>query len=151
MSTQESSNLPGSVPAAPASPTGTGVRRHHTISASSRTARGGARDTISEESSQSAELWDQDGVVEDDWVGGVGAVGEKSGLHRQTSLPTRYHRAQAIPPSGTRSGTRTPNRMNSLQAIAGHEENEQEWEKEIGGYNAGEDQVFYLFIHQHYL
>lgn len=82
------------VPASP--PSSGGVRRHHTISASSRTARAGARDPISEES-QNQELWNEDEVVGEDWVGGVGAVGEKSSsLHRQSSLPTRYHRGKSL-------------------------------------------------------
>lgn len=29
-----------------------------------------------------------------DWRGGIGAVGEKSSLHRQASLPTKYHRGE---------------------------------------------------------
>src|SRR5262245_55987547 len=74
---------------------GTGVRRYHTISTSSRSARAGARDPISEESqAQEEQSWSDDEVVDQDWVGGVGAVGEKSSLHRQSSLPTRYHRGE---------------------------------------------------------
>lgn len=69
---------------------GSGVRRHHTISASSRTARANSREVISEETPDQS--WAEDEVVDQDWVGGVGAVGEKSSLHRQSSLPTRYHR-----------------------------------------------------------
>lgn len=77
------------IPPVPASPPPSGgVRRHHTISASSRTARAGAREEISEEGQE----WNDDEVVDQDWVGGVGAVGEKTSLHRQSSLPTRYHR-----------------------------------------------------------
>lgn len=76
--------------------TGVGVRRHHTITAASRSARPNARDTISEEAQpQHQELWNDDEVVGEDWVGGVGAVGEKSGLHRQSSLPTKYHRGKS--------------------------------------------------------
>lgn len=69
---------------------GATVRRHHTISSSSRLSRGdGGRGLIPEES----QLSHEDEVVDDDWVGPIGAVGEKSaGLHRQASLPTRYHR-----------------------------------------------------------
>jgi hypothetical protein len=75
---------------------GSGVRRHHTISAASRTARASAKEPISEES-QNPELWNDDEVVGEDWVGGVGAVGEKSSLHRQASLPTKYHRGTLFP------------------------------------------------------
>lgn len=82
------------LPPDPSSPPSSGgVRRHHTISASSRSARTAPKDTISEES-QNQELWNEDEVVGDDWVGGVGAVGEKTSLHRQSSLPTRYHRGK---------------------------------------------------------
>jgi hypothetical protein len=69
---------------------GTGVRRHHTISAVSRPVRD-ARGTIVEEGSLSHD----DEVVDEDWEGPVGAVGEKNaGLHRQASLPTNrlYYR-----------------------------------------------------------
>ena len=81
-----------SPPPVPVSPP-TGVRRHHTISASSR--RPGARAAISEED-HDQEHWNDDEVVDEDWVGGVGVVGEKSSLHRQSSLPTRYHRGKFL-------------------------------------------------------
>jgi hypothetical protein len=83
--------LPGSE-----SPTSGTVRRHHTISASSRTARSNTKDVISEETQETPEHvgWNDDEVVDQDWVGGVGAVGEKTSLHRQSSLPTRYHRGK---------------------------------------------------------
>ena len=68
----------------------TGVRRHHTISASSRNSRPTSK--IDVEDPQNEQLWTDDEVVDQDWVGGIGAVGEKSSLHRQASLPTRYHR-----------------------------------------------------------
>ncbi|KAF9261432.1 YTH-domain-containing protein [Marasmius fiardii PR-910] len=135
MSSQSSQQLP---PSPDSPPNSSGVRRHHTISAASRSARSGAREAISEESSQNQEHWNEDEVVGDDWVGGVGAVGEKSSLHRQSSLPTRYHRA--FHGSGTKSGTLTPKTMNSLTAIAGHEGDEEEWEREIGGYAVHDDE-----------
>ena len=91
MSAQQGHPLP---PVPPSPPSG-GVRRHHTISSSSRTARANSRDAISEET-QEQQLWHDDEVVDQDWMGGVGAVGEKSSLHRQSSLPTRYHRG--LPP-----------------------------------------------------
>ncbi|KAL0067092.1 hypothetical protein AAF712_005879 [Marasmius tenuissimus] len=133
MSSQTNQQLPSEPEAAPNSG---GVRRHHTITAASRSARSGARDAISEES-QNQELWNDDEVVDEDWVGGVGAVGEKSSLHRQSSLPTRYHRA--FQGSGTKSGTLTPKTMNSLTAIAGHDGDDEDWEREIGGYAVHDD------------
>lgn len=92
-----SSHPPPPAPPSPPPSTsgGGGVRRHHTISASSRAARAGAREAISEET-QEQQLWNDDEVVDQDWVGGVGAVGEKSSLHRQSSLPTRYHRGECL-------------------------------------------------------
>lgn len=79
----------GAPPLSP--PSNTGVRRHHTISASSR--RASTRPAISEEV-RDQESWNDDEVVDQDWVGGVGVVGEKSSLHRQSSLPTRHHRGK---------------------------------------------------------
>ena len=70
-------------------PTSGGVRRHHTISTSSTRA---ARASQASDASNDQQLGNDDEVVDQDWVGGVGAVGEKSSLHRQSSLPTRYHR-----------------------------------------------------------
>jgi hypothetical protein len=88
---------PNPLPAVPGSPpNSSGVRRHHTISASSRTARTG--NAISEEAPP--QDWNEDEVVDGDWVGGVGAVGEKSSLHRQSSLPTRYHRGAFLRSTG---------------------------------------------------
>ncbi|KAJ7735272.1 YT521-B-like domain-containing protein [Mycena maculata] len=123
---------PTQLPPVPGSPpNSSGVRRHHTISASSRTARAAA---ISEETTQD-QPWNEDEVVGEDWVGGVGAVGEKSSLHRQSSLPTRYHRAFQPQASGlSRSGSLTPNTKNSLTAIAGHEGDEDDWEGDIDAY-----------------
>ena len=86
-----SSQHPIPPPPVPVSPPSTGVRRHHTITAASRTARTGTRATISEES-QDQQLWNDDEPVDEDWVGGVGAVGEKTSLHRQSSLPTNSKR-----------------------------------------------------------
>ncbi|KAG6865942.1 hypothetical protein C0991_010443 [Blastosporella zonata] len=113
---------PPPVPASP--PNSGGVRRHHTISASSRTARAAVRDPISEEA-QVEGPWNDDEVVDEDWVGGVGAVGEKTSLHRQSSLPTRYHRG--FQGAAAKSGNHTPKTVNSLAAIAGHEGDEEPW------------------------
>ena len=91
MSTQPTPPPP---PVPPSPPTTGGVRRHHTISASSRASRANAKEVISEESQDHAP-WNDDELVDQDWVGGVGAVGEKTSLHRQSSLPTKYHRGQS--------------------------------------------------------
>lgn len=73
----------------------TGVRRHHTITAASRSARTSARVPISEESDQ--QTWDDEEVVDPERVRLVGAVGEKGGsLHRQASLPSRYNRGTSL-------------------------------------------------------
>ncbi|KAH9945805.1 YTH-domain-containing protein [Epithele typhae] len=104
-----------------------GVRRHHTISASSRAARPNSKIALADlDDPQAEQLWDGDEPVDHDWVGGIGAVGEKSSLHRQASLPTRYHRAFG----GQAGGSHTPRTLNSLTAIAGHEGDEDEWEHE---------------------
>jgi YTH domain-containing family protein len=77
-------------------PQSSAVRRHHTITAASRSARAAARATISEES-QEQQTWDDEGVVDPEQVRSVGAVGEKGGsLHRQASLPARYNRGVSL-------------------------------------------------------
>ncbi|KAJ7827752.1 YT521-B-like domain-containing protein [Mycena olivaceomarginata] len=87
-----------------------------------------------------AQDWNEDEVVGEDWVGGVGAVDEKSSLHRQSSLPTWYHRAFQPQSSGlSRSGSLTPNTKNSLTAIAGHEGDEDDWEGDIDACAAEEE------------
>ncbi|KAI0664738.1 YT521-B-like domain-containing protein [Cubamyces menziesii] len=111
-----------------------GVRRHHTISASSRTARPTSKIALGDlDDPQAEQLWNDDELVDQDWVGGIGAVGEKSSLHRQASLPTRYHRAFGGQ-AGRQPGSHTPRTLNSLSAIAGHEGDEDEWEREVEGY-----------------
>jgi hypothetical protein len=50
------------------------------------------RAPISEET-QEQQFWNDDESVDEDWVGGVGAVDEKTSLHRQSSLPTKYNRS----------------------------------------------------------
>ena len=87
------SNHPVSPPPIPeGSPPAAGVRRVHTISASSRPSRVAAR-LLPSEVDQQQQIWNDDEVVDQEWVGGVGAVGEKNaGLHRQSSLPTRYNK-----------------------------------------------------------
>jgi hypothetical protein len=78
-------------------PQSTGVRRHHTITAASRSARSAARAPISEES-QEQQTWEDEEVVDPERVRSVGAVGEKgsSSLHRQASLPARYNRGTSL-------------------------------------------------------
>jgi len=65
-----------------------GIKRHHTISTASRLVHTNSRLIDDVQPS-----WNGGGdeAVDPDWVGGVGAVGEKSSLHRQASLPTRHH------------------------------------------------------------
>ena len=84
---------PVSPPPVPNPPPSTsGVRRVHTISAASRAARTQSRIALSEDAEQA---WGEDDVVDQDWEGGIGAVGEKnSSLHRQASLPARYNRGR---------------------------------------------------------
>lgn len=115
---------PISPPPVPSSQSSTGVRRHHTIGASSRAGRPSSRVPISEET-QEAPLGDEDEFVDQDWIGGLGAVGEKSNLHRQASLPTRYNRGLRQP------GSLTPRGINSLTAIAGHDGDEEDWERDM--------------------
>lgn len=84
-----------SPPPGAAGSTGSGVRRHHTISASSRAARPSSKIQVSEvDDDEQEQVWGQDDVVDHDWRGGIGVVGEKSSLHRQASLPTKYHRGK---------------------------------------------------------
>ena len=82
-----------SPPPVAASSANSGVRRHHTISAASRGSRPTSKVQVSEqEEAEQEEVWSQDEIVDQDWRGGIGAVGEKASLHRQASLPTKYHR-----------------------------------------------------------
>ncbi|KAI0075259.1 YTH-domain-containing protein [Panus rudis PR-1116 ss-1] len=136
-------------PAQAASGNTGGVRRHHTISASSRNARPTSKIGVSElDDQQQEQIWGHDDVVDQDWVGGIGAVGEKSSLHRQASLPTRYHRA--FGGQGARqAGSHTPRTLNSLQAIAGHEGEEEEWEEEMRGLRNEEEIALSASDHGH--
>ena len=80
---------PISPPPGAAAQAGSGVRRHHTITATSRTGRNAERNTIDEESQE----WNHEDVGDAEWPSAVGSLGEKGGnLHRQASLPTRYNR-----------------------------------------------------------
>ncbi|KAI9507363.1 YTH-domain-containing protein [Russula earlei] len=117
----------------------TGVRRHHTITGPSRSARTGARAPISEES-QEHHSWDEDEVVDPERVRSLGAVGEKGGsLHRQTSLPTRYNRAYGH--ASRASSNHTSRTLNSLSAIAGQDGEEEDWEAEMRGLRDDETSV----------
>ncbi|KAJ3548210.1 hypothetical protein NM688_g5325 [Phlebia brevispora] len=135
-----------SPPPVPASSASSGVRRHHTISAASRGSRPTSKIQVSEqEEAEQEEVWSQDEIVDQDWRGGIGAVGEKSSLHRQASLPTKYHRA-----FGQRqAGTHTPRTLNSLTAIAGHEGDEEEWEQEMRGLRGEEEAGLQSSDHGH--
>jgi YTH domain-containing family protein len=153
------SPAPGTVGSEPQSST---VRRHHTITAASRSARAAARAPISEEL-QEQQTWDDEEVVDPERVRSVGAVGEKGGsLHRQASLPARYNRgtsldvllrlvslticSQAYGHASRGSGSHTPRTLNSLSAIAGHEGEEEEWETEIRGLR-NDEEVFYSILY----
>ena len=156
-------------PESPESPPSGAVRRHHTITAASRAARASSR-VIAEETAQT---WNDDEVVDDDWVGGVGAVGEKNAaLHRQASLPTKYNRG-TLPgyleerlgltlmmrpafqrTTGRQTGSSTPRTLNSLEAITaehGHEEAEEEWESQIRNLQNEGDVRPFLFFTPHTL
>lgn len=101
MSSQQGQSTSPPPPAA-SSAANSGVRRHHTISASSRNSRPTSKVAVADvEDTQAEQHWNDDEVVDQDWVGGIGAVGEKSSLHRQASLPTRYHRGTAFFGHGT--------------------------------------------------
>ena len=141
------------------------VRRHHTITAASRSARTAARAPISEES-QEQQIWDDEEVVDPERVRSVGAVGEKGGsLHRQASLPSRYNRgmfticlsprnvltrvvsltiySEAYGHGSRGSGNHTPRTLNSLTAIAGQEGEEEEWESDLRGLRNDEEVLLY--------
>lgn len=78
---------PPPIPHSPDPTTGSTVRRSHTISSSSR--RTNSRTTDHSE----ADEWNEHDTVGEDWVGGVGTIGENnSSLHRQASLPSKYNR-----------------------------------------------------------
>lgn len=90
---------PSVPPSPPQTASGSGVRRYHTISTHGRSARNASRTMISEESGDlsSTGLEDEYLHPEEEWVAPVGAVGEKNAsLHRQTSLPTKYHTTKSM-------------------------------------------------------
>ncbi|KAH9928210.1 YT521-B-like domain-containing protein [Fomitopsis serialis] len=146
MSSQSGHTIsPPPVPASNAASGGSGVRRHHTISASSRSNRTTSKIAISELEDPTEQIWNDDELVDQEWSGGIGAVGEKSSLHRQASLPTRYHRV----PYGSQPGSHTPRTLNSLSAIAGHEGEEEEWEREMRGLRDEEEHGLSTSDHGH--
>ncbi|KAF9520057.1 hypothetical protein BS47DRAFT_922535 [Hydnum rufescens UP504] len=129
-----SSPLSPSPPPIPPSHSPTTIRRHHTISSSSRSIRASHRGVISEESHD----WDDDEYVPtpDEWNSNnpAGAVGETPNkpLHRQASLPTGYSRDLR----NVRSSAQMANRVNSLSAITAEhggegEGEDEDWEQEI--------------------
>ena len=147
------SNQAISSSSSPESPTTSSVRRHHTISAHSRSARAAAKDIISEETQEQQQgIWNDDEVVDEDWVGGVGAVGEKTSLHRQASLPTRYHRGSSFlvsdhlllvlifPLAFQNQAAKSSNQaVNTLAAIESNDVDEEPWRVE--SFNADEVEV----------
>lgn len=86
-------------PSPPQTASGSGVRRYHTISAHGRSARGPSRTTISEESGDvPAGVEDEYLNPEEEWIApSAGAIGDKNAsLHRQASLPTKYHTNKSV-------------------------------------------------------
>jgi hypothetical protein len=73
------------------SPLGASVRRVHTISSSMR---GRRHPAASEE--YPPEYYEEDDHADESWNGAPGAIGDGKGalLHRQASLPTKYHRGE---------------------------------------------------------
>ena len=117
-------------------PLGASVRRVHTISSSSRAVRAAHRAPISEEDQ---EFFDEDDRAEEPWNAGLGAVGDAKGalLHRQASLPTKYHRGLKSNRTGAQSGTLSPSGRNvsGLSVIAADHagEGEEDWERDMRG------------------
>ncbi|KAG8691417.1 hypothetical protein FRC11_004181 [Ceratobasidium sp. 423] len=114
------------------SPLGASVRRVHTISSSMR----GRRPPVSEEYH---EYYDEDDRADESWNAAPGAIGDGKGalLHRQASLPTKYHRGFKSNRTGTQSGTLSPSGRNvsGLSVIAADHagEGEEEWEQDMRG------------------
>ncbi len=69
------------------------VRRHHTISSARRGSRAHPRMPPASETAVETE----DEVVGNDWVGSGGVVGDGKGLHRQSSLPSKYSNSRGEP------------------------------------------------------
>ncbi|CAE6457976.1 unnamed protein product, partial [Rhizoctonia solani] len=119
------------------SPLGASVRRVHTISSSMR----GRRPPVSEEYH---EYYDEDDRADESWNAAPGAIGDGKGalLHRQASLPTKYHRGFKSNRAGTQSGTLSPSGRNvsGLSVIAADHtgEGEEEWEHDIRGLRGDE-------------
>ncbi|KAB5596246.1 YTH domain family protein 1 [Ceratobasidium theobromae] len=116
------------------SPLGASVRRVHTISSSSRAVRAAQRGPISEEVQ---EYYDEDDRADEPWNSGLGAIGDGKGahLHRQASLPTKYHRGLKSNRSGAQSGALSPSGMSGLSVIAADHagEGEEDWEHDMRG------------------
>ncbi|KAJ1309172.1 hypothetical protein OPQ81_004843 [Rhizoctonia solani] len=119
------------------SPLGASVRRVHTISSSMR----GRRPPVSEEYH---EYYDEDDRADESWNIAPGAIGDGKGalLHRQASLPTKYHRGLKSNRTGTQSGTLSPSGRNvsGLSVIAADHagEGEEEWEHDMRGLRGDE-------------
>jgi YTH domain-containing family protein len=150
----------------------TGVRRHHTITAASRSTRTTTRATISEES-QEQPTWNDEEFLDQEWGISVGAIGEKgsSSLHRQSSLPSRYNRGtpflyptclsvliltivtdhldnSAYGQGSRGSGSHTPRTLNSLSSIPGQEGEEEEWDIPAMPGFRNDEEVFPPFPYQ---
>ncbi|CEL63809.1 YTH domain family protein 1 OS=Mus musculus GN=Ythdf1 PE=2 SV=1 [Rhizoctonia solani AG-1 IB] len=114
------------------SPLGASVRRVHTISSSMR---GRRHPAASEE--YPPEYYEEDDHADESWNGAPGAIGDGKGalLHRQASLPTKYHRGFKSNRTGTQSGTLSPSGRNvsGLSVIAADHagEGEEEWEHDM--------------------
>ncbi|KAF8760058.1 YTH protein [Rhizoctonia solani] len=125
------------------SPLGASVRRVHTISSSMR---GRRHPAASEE--YPPEYYEEDDQADESWNAAPGAIGDGKGalLHRQASLPTKYHRGGAYftiwacyistsNRTGTQSGTLSPSGRNTsgLSVIAADHagEGEEEWEHDM--------------------
>ncbi|CAE6434079.1 unnamed protein product [Rhizoctonia solani] len=114
------------------SPLGASVRRVHTISSSMR---GRRHPAASEE--YPPEYYEEDDQADESWNAAPGAIGDGKGalLHRQASLPTKYHRGFRSNRTGTQSGTLSPSGRNTsgLSVIAADHagEGEEEWEHDM--------------------
>lgn len=101
----------------------------------------GRRPPVSEEFH---EYYDEDDRADESWNAAPGAIGDGKGalLHRQASLPTKYHRGFKSNRAGTQSGTLSPSGRNvsGLSVIAADHagEGEEEWEHDMRGLRGDE-------------
>jgi len=153
-----------------------GVRRYHTISAHGRSGRNAPRPISEESSDHPAAPEDEYINPGEEWVApGVGAVGEKNAsLHRQASLPTKYHSHRGTSfssiisasdaagtyfsifykgyqtqsrPSGPSTPLRTMNSLSVIQAEHGLDgDGEEDWEAEMRGLRNSE---VFIILYRH--